>query len=82
MALTREYPEVDPSICFTSEGYKGTADFNNIYLGWDNTLAIYPKVTLEAIFENRQAAIGFMDWWKNETERGSDIFLIQSTVYY
>ena len=80
MALTREYPEVASDVCFTVEGYKGDADYDNTYLGWDRTLSIYPVVTFESMFTSRLACLSFIEWWEEETTRGADIFLVDTII--
>ena len=81
MSLAESYPEVSPDICFTTAGYKGEADFSNVYLGWDRTLAILPTITLQAIFKTDVECEEFMNWWKSELDRGVDTFLIQTRIF-
>jgi len=74
MVTIREYPYY--AICFTLDGYVGTKDFDNRYLGIDHFLKVKPEVGLVASFKSRDEVEAFTAWWEDEVKRGEKVFIV------
>ena len=68
-------------LCFEVGGYSATQDLDNIYLGYKRTIALKPTVKLTARFQTDEACAVFLDWWKSQTSRGVDYFIVQINFF-
>jgi len=80
MTNVNNYP-ICPDVCFIAEGYKGTKEVVNTYLGVDRHISIDPTCTLKARFDSDVEVDNFLSWWTDETKEGYKNFIVTTKLF-
>jgi len=80
MTNVNNYP-ICPDVCFIAEGYKGTKEVVNTYLGVDRHVSIDPTCTLKARFDSDVEVDNFLSWWTDETKEGYKNFIVTTKLF-
>ncbi len=79
VSQNKRYPYYN--LCFSIEDYGAENDFSNTYLGPDKFIEMKPKITLTAQFTEDIESQSFFEWWKEYTNSGADVWIVQTYVF-